>query len=110
MPAARTTLGRRSVWLAAITLICVIAATWQFAAVPKTAPEVARDVSVWVFMIAVLAAPVSHIVGFVMGLAALVRGNDSRILGILGAVLNGLFVVGVLLFVWFMMLSMSRFR
>lgn len=36
-----------------------------------------------------LAAPLAHIAGVIFGLMALSRSNDSRLLGLVGILLNG---------------------
>ncbi len=108
--APRGTLGRWSVLLAIAAFALAIASVAVFASVPKTAPDAARTASTLLFMAAMVAVPVCHFVGFGMGLVALFSTNDRRGLGVTGAILNGLFVAAVAIFLFGFFGTMGSFR
>ena len=90
-----TKLGKRSVMLALAAFAAGAVAIAIMVAMPSDASQLTQGVATGFFMLVfLLAAPVAHVAGVVFGVMALARSNDSRGLGILGIVLNGLSVAG----------------
>ncbi len=86
--------GKRSVVLALCAFGAGTLAIITMVAIPRDASQLVQDIAPWVFMaIFLIAAPIMHITGFIFGIMALVRSNDSRGLGLLGIILNGLSVM-----------------
>jgi hypothetical protein len=102
--------GRWSVLLGIASMAIGIAAVWVFAAVPKSAPDATRTASTLVFMAAVVVVPLCQMAGFGLGLAAMFSANDRRGLGLLGLVLNGVFVLAVVVFLYAWVASFGAFR
>jgi hypothetical protein len=82
-----------------------------FVQTPKSAPDLLRGIATYGFLIIFLvAAPLAHITGFVLGLVALFRRNDSPVAGVFGIILNGLIVAGGALFIWAAAQNLGAFR
>ena len=63
-------------------------------AMPSDTSQLVQNIATGFFMaVFLLAAPLAHITGVVFGIMALARSNDSRSLGLLGIILNGLSVM-----------------
>ncbi|RUW61443.1 hypothetical protein [Mesorhizobium sp. M7A.F.Ca.US.008.03.1.1] len=87
-------LGQRSVILALSAFAAGALAITILVAIPNDASTLAQNIATGFFMaVFLLAAPLAHITGAVFGVMALVRSNDSRALGVLGIILNGLSVM-----------------
>lgn len=92
---ARTTFGKRSVILALAAFAAGAVAIAIMVAMPSDASQRAQNIGTAIFAaVFLLAGPIAHITGVVFGVMALARANDSRGLGLLGIVLNGLSVAG----------------
>lgn len=91
----QTKLGKRSVILALAAFAAGAVAIAIMVAMPDDASQLTQGVATGFFMLVfLLAAPAAHVAGVVFGVMALARSNDSRGLGLLGIVLNGLSVAG----------------
>ncbi|MEO5759967.1 MAG: hypothetical protein ABIQ51_24290 [Mesorhizobium sp.] len=91
---AQGRLGKRSVILALCAFAAGAIAITILVAMPSDASQLAQNIATGFFMLVfLLAAPLAHITGVVFGIMALVRSNDSRALGLLGVILNGLSVM-----------------
>lgn len=91
---AQGRLGKRSVILALSAFAAGALAITILVAIPSDASKLAQNIATGFFMaVFLLAAPLAHITGAVFGVMALVRSNDSRALGLLGIILNGLSVM-----------------
>ena len=89
--AAQTTFGKRSVILALAAFAAEAVAIAIMVAMPSIASELTQNVANgFAMLVFLLAGPAAHITGVVFGVIALARSNDSRALGLLGIVLNGL--------------------
>ncbi len=87
-------LGKRSVIFALSAFAAGALAITILVAMPSDASTLAQNIATGFFMaVFLLAAPLAHIAGAVFGVMALVRSNDSRALGVLGIILNGLSVM-----------------
>ncbi|TIN24341.1 MAG: hypothetical protein E5Y31_17375 [Mesorhizobium sp.] len=92
--AAQGRLGKRSIILALSAFAAGALAITILVAIPSDASKLAQNIATGFFMaVFLLAAPLAHITGAVSGVMALVRSNDSRALGLLGIILNGLSVI-----------------
>ncbi|ESZ43061.1 hypothetical protein X732_09075 [Mesorhizobium sp. L2C066B000] len=93
--------GKRSVILALLAFGAGVIALTTMVALPAHASERAQNIATAFFMaVFLLAGPLAHIAGLIFGLMALVRSNDSRVLGVVGILLNGgSLAVGFLLLV-----------
>ena len=102
---AKGKFGKRSVMLALAAFAADAIVFIAMVVLPSGASELSQNVATGAFMtIFLLAAPLAHIAGLIFGLMALARSNDSRLLGLVGILLNGLsLAVGV----WLVMLSVS---
>ena len=88
--AAKGRLGKRSVILALLAFGAGVIALTTMVALPTDASERAQNIATGVFMaVFLLAGPLAHIAGLIFGLMALARSNDSRVLGVVGVLLNG---------------------
>jgi hypothetical protein len=96
--------------LALVPLALAVFSAVVFASVPKTAPDPLRDAATIFFMAAFALGPVCHAVGFVLGIVAIFRPHDRRVLGLLGAGLNLLVLAGVGLFLWLFFTAVGAFR
>jgi hypothetical protein len=82
--------GKRSIMLALAAFAADAIVFTAMVVLPSGASEVSENVATGVFMtIFLLAAPLAHITGLIFGLMALARSNDSRLLGPVGILLNG---------------------
>ena len=102
---AKGKLGKRSV-MPALAAFAANAIGFAVAAIlPSGASELSEDIAKGISMtIFLLAAPLAHIAGLIFGLIALARSNDSRLLGLVGILLNGLaLAVGI----WLVTLAVS---
>ncbi|MFC3322914.1 hypothetical protein [Mesorhizobium cantuariense] len=91
---AQGRLGKRSVILALLAFAAGVLAITILVAMPSDASKLAQNIATGLFMaVFLLAAPLAHITGAIFGVMALVRSNDSRALGVLGIILNGLSVM-----------------
>ena len=91
---AQGRLGNRSVIMALSAFAAGALAITILVAMPSDASTLAQNIATGFFMaVFLLAAPLAHITGAVFGVMALVRSNDSRALGVLGIILNGLSVM-----------------
>ena len=107
---AQTTFGKRSVILALAAFAAGAIAIAIMVAMPSNASERAQNIGTGFFaFIFLLAGPIAHITGVVFGVMALVRSNDSRALGLLGIVLNGLSVLAGLALLGAMMSTIGAF-
>jgi hypothetical protein len=62
---------------------------------PNTAPEAALGAALWFFIaIGLVVAPLMELAGFVLGIAALFRRGDRKVLGLLAALLNLFLLAG----------------
>jgi hypothetical protein len=83
--------GFFSLVLAVAAFVSAVVALTVFVQVPKTAPDTLRNiVTVCFIVIFLVAAPLAHLTGFVLGLVALFHRNDRRVAGAFGIILNGL--------------------
>lgn len=90
---ARSRFGKRSVILALTAFAAGALAIAVMVAMPGDASQSVQTIATGFFMaVFLLAGPLAHVTGLVFGIMALVRSNDSRSLGLLGIVLNGLSV------------------
>ena len=90
---ARSRFGKRSVILALTAFAAGALAIAIMVAMPGDASQSVQTIATGFFMaVFLLAGPLAHVTGLVFGIMALVRSNDSRALGLLGIVLNGLSV------------------
>ena len=90
---ARSRFGKRSVILALTAFAAGALAIAIMVAMPGDASQSVQTIATGFFMaVFLLAGPLAHVTGLVFGIMALVRSNDSRSLGLLGIVLNGLSV------------------
>ena len=90
---ARSRFGKRSVILALAAFAAGAIAIAIMVAMPSDASQLVQNIATGFFMaVFLLAGPLAHVTGLVFGIMALVRSNDSRALGLLGIVLNGLSV------------------
>jgi hypothetical protein len=106
----QTKLGKRSVILALAAFAAGAVAIAIMVAMPSDASQLTQGVATGFFMLVfLLAAPVAHVAGVVFGVMALARSNDSRGLGLLGIVLNGLSVAGGLTLVAAMASTIGAF-
>ncbi|UVK36775.1 hypothetical protein LHFGNBLO_003735 [Mesorhizobium sp. AR10] len=98
---AKGKLGKRSVILALAAFAAGAVALATMVALPSNASALAQNIATSAFMaVFLLAAPLAHIVGLIFGLMALARSNDSRLLGVVGILLNGIsLAAGILLVV-----------
>ncbi len=71
-----------------------------FAAVTGDTPDPALTTSSVLVLAALAAVPVCQVVGLGIGIAALFRGEAPRWPAITGVVINGLFVLALVVFVW----------
>ncbi|QKD17691.1 hypothetical protein [Mesorhizobium sp. NZP2077] len=95
MPGAvtRGQFGKRSVTLALAAFTAGALAIAIMVAMPSDTSQSVQNVATGFFMaVFLLAGPLAHVTGFVFGIMALARSNDSRSLGLLGIILNGLSV------------------
>lgn len=91
---AQSKFGKRSVVLALSAFAAGAIAITILVAIPSHASQLVQNLATGLFMaVFLLAAPLAHITGAVFGVMALVRSNDSRSLGLLGIILNGLSVL-----------------
>lgn len=88
--------GYRSVVIGMIALVIGVVTFTGWAMVGEDASEAARTIATGAFMIGFLGvAPLLNLVGFIFGIIAIVRPNDSKGLAILGLILNaGIVAVG----------------
>ncbi|QPC93336.1 hypothetical protein [Mesorhizobium sp. INR15] len=87
-------LGKRSVILALSAFAAGAIAITILVAMPSDASQLVQNIATGFFMaVFLLAAPLAHVTGVVFGIMALARSNDSRSLGLLGIILNGLSVM-----------------
>jgi hypothetical protein len=93
-----------------VPLAVAVLSVVVFSSVPKTAPDLLRDAAAILFMAAFALGPICHAVGFVLGIIAIFRPHDRRILGLLGAGLNLLVLAGVGLFLWAFLTAVGSFR
>jgi hypothetical protein len=85
--------GKRSVILALAAFTAGAIAIAIMVAMPSDTSQPVQNVATGFFMaVFLLAGPLAHVTGFVFGIMALARSNDSRSLGLLGIILNGLSV------------------
>lgn len=99
---ARGRLGLWSSLLAIGTMPLVTVVTQTVMAVTKTefdAEQTAKPV-MFAILVVVAAVPISHLVGLGLGISALLRANEPRWLAVAGTTLNGLVVVGLIVFIW----------
>ncbi|TPM41727.1 hypothetical protein [Mesorhizobium sp. B2-3-4] len=89
--------GKRSVILALCAFAAGLLAIIIMVAMPGDASQPVQNLATGFFMaVFLLAGPLANLTGFVFGIMALARSNDSRSLGVLGIILNGFSVaVGV---------------
>ena len=87
---AKGKFGKRSIMLALVAFAADAIVFTAMVELPSGASELSQNVATGVFMtIFLLAAPVAHVAGVIFGLMALARSNDSRLLGLVGILLNG---------------------
>ena len=108
--AAQARLGKRSVILALSAFAAGALAITILVAIPSDASKLAQNIATGFFMtVFLLAAPLAHVTGAVFGVMALVRSNDSRGLGLLGIILNGLSVMAGLAILAMLALTIGAF-
>jgi hypothetical protein len=95
----RVSLGRLSVCIALWLFVGMAVLLIAFYRIPEKPPSRLHDVAATVVVAALfVVAPLGHLTGFVVGIAALFRKGDRRGLGILGLILNsGVVVLGIFL-------------
>ena len=103
--------GFFSLVLAAAAFVSAIVALTVFVQVPKTAPDTLRNiVTVCFIVIFLVAAPLAHLTGFVLGLVALFHRNDRRVAGAFGIILNGLVLAAGVIVVMAGLQGLAAFR
>ncbi|UVK53122.1 hypothetical protein DBIPINDM_006581 [Mesorhizobium sp. AR02] len=91
---ARKTFGKRSVILALSAFAAGTLPITILVAMPSDTSQLVQNIATGLFMaVFLLAAPLAHITGVVFGIMALACSDDSRSLGLLGIILNGLSVM-----------------
>jgi hypothetical protein len=80
----------------AVLAFALFTVTYGFAInVPGGASQDVRRAAVWMAIVGFLGVvPLMELAGIVLGIAALFRSGDRRILGLLGALLNALLLAG----------------
>ena len=97
-PGNRRRAGTWSLIIGAAAIAIIIATLIPYLKVSKDAPEIAKSIATYALMVGFASAQLLHLVGFVLGIVALVRKGDSKLRGVLGLVLNStavLVVVGL---------------
>ena len=103
--AAKGRLGKRSVMLALAAFAANAIGFSATSILPSGASELSQDIAKGISIaIFLLGAPLAHGAGLIFGLMALARSNDSRLLGLVGILLNGLSLAVV---VWLVTLAVS---
>ena len=94
-------LGFWSILLAVLALAFVIATTIAVASLPSGAPEYLSTAATIAVAIAYLvAAPILHVVGAILGIVGLARGGESKTRCVVGILLNVVLVTIGALFAW----------
>jgi hypothetical protein len=87
-PGNRRRAGTWSLIIGAAAIAILIATLIPYLTVWKDAPDIARSIATYAFAIGFATTVLLHLVGFVLGIAALVRKGDSKLRGVLGLILN----------------------
>jgi uncharacterized membrane protein len=87
-PGNRRRAGTWSLIIGAAAIAILITTLIPYLTVSKDAPDIAKSVATYALMIGFATAVLLHLVGFMLGVAALVRKGDSKLRGVLGLVLN----------------------
>jgi hypothetical protein len=91
----REKLGLYSCVVAAVAIALFMAAFAIFYFLQRTNWFAAQSNSFWFFLaVAFLVVPIMEFVGVVMGTVALFQSGDRKLLGLIGAVLNALLLIG----------------
>jgi ABC-type glycerol-3-phosphate transport system permease component len=100
-PGYRRRSGTRSLIIAAIAIAIAMATLLPYLMIAQDAPDLAKSIATYAFIVGfVTVAPLLHVVGFVLGIAALVRSGDSKLRGVLGLILNSAAVLVVVGLIW----------
>ena len=80
--------GTWSLIVGAAAIAILITTLVPYLTISKDAPDIARSIATYALAIGFAIAVLLHLVGFVLGVAALVRNGDSKLRGVLGLILN----------------------
>jgi hypothetical protein len=87
--ARRPSFARLSLWIAVVVAVATMAVIAGSLAVAQMGPEQVRNVGILVLIVFMsFVAPIGHIAGILLGVAALFRAGDRRGLAALGVLLN----------------------
>ena len=87
-PGNRRRAGTWSLIIGAAAIAILITTLIPYLTVSKDAPDIAKAITTYALAIGFATAVLLHLVGFVLGIAALVRKGDSKLPGVLGLILN----------------------
>jgi hypothetical protein len=94
LPAAAPKRRKFGTYSFALAILAFVLFTVAFG-VATSRPNSAHVAALWFFgLIALVVTPLMELTGIMLGIAALFRAGDRKILGLLGAVLNFLLLVG----------------
>ena len=98
-PGYKRSSGTWSLIIGAIAITIAVVTLLPYLMISKDAPDIARSAATYAFLIGfVTVAPLLHVVGFVLAIAALIRSGDNKLRGVFGLILNSaavLVVVGL---------------
>jgi len=80
--------GTWSLTIGAAAIAILVTTLVPYLTVSKDAPDIAKAIATYALAIGFATAVLLHLVGFVLGVAALVRKGDSKLRGVLGLILN----------------------
>ena len=109
--APRRRLGIVSLLCALGGLAAAFASLLLFANMPAAAPDAVKTAITVLFMIVFFAAaPLTHLIGLVLGVVALFRRGDSRVAAGFGVFLNAILLPAGVIFVLAWLNALAAFR
>jgi hypothetical protein len=97
----RRSRGAMSLWLWVGSFTATVAFLAVFLNIPKDAHVIWHTiVTTALFLMLLLAWPVAHVTGLVLGIQGITRAGDQRGLAIAGTALHGVTILGGLVLIW----------
>jgi uncharacterized membrane protein len=102
--------GTWSLIIGLIAIAIAVTTLLPYLMISKDAPDIAKSIATYAFIVGfVTVAPLLHLVGFVLAIAALVRRGDSTLRGALGLILNSAAVLVVVGLIWLGLSALGSF-